>query len=441
MDDFLWIVISGAIFGFITSIGIGANDVANAIATSIGSKSLTYNQAVCVAAIFEFSGAVLMGSHVTDTVRKGITNPDYFQDDPEILMFGMLCVIISTGFWLCIATLYSLPVSTTHSCIGSVIGMAIASKGIDSVNWTKVYEVIISWIAAPILAGVFSSGGFILIRKYILRHEQSLKRGLRLYPLILFFTFLINGFYFIYKGSPGLGLKNIDLSEGIVYAFVFAIVITPTVYLIVIPRISNKLENEMKEIIDFELELNFAPEKEEIFNARTEFLFSYLQVFTACFDAFAHGANDVANSIGPLAAIVSIYNTSSVGSKVNVPIWILVLGGTGIVIGLVCFGKNIINTIGTKITKITPSRGFIIELGSAFTVITASKFGIPVSTTHCQVGATFGVGISDDIGIKNIDVILIIKIVIGWIITLLVAGSVSAGLFLFGYNSPSLCGS
>lgn len=439
MDDFLWIVVCGCVFSFVASIGIGANDVANAIASSVGSKALTYNQAILVSAIFEFTGAVLMGSHVTDTVRKGITNPAYFEDEPELLMFGMLCVVMSIGFWLCVSTIFSLPVSTTHSCIGSIIGMAIAAKGIDSVNWPKVIEVIISWFVAPLLAGFFSSSGYVVIRKYVLRNDNSLYRGIKLYPCILFVTFLINGFYFIYKGSPGLGLKNIDLLYGIIYALAFSCVLTPIVYLVVMPIIKNKIES-------FDTQPRGGPgavvqeDGPEKFDDRTEFLFSYLQVFTACFDAFAHGANDVANSIGPLAAIVSIYQSGNVNSKVSIPFWVLALGGFGIVIGLAFFGKNIIKTIGDNLTKITPSRGFNIELGSAFTVITASKLGIPVSTTHCQVGSTVGVGLCDDKFFKNVNTWLMLKIFFGWIITLIIAGGVAAMLFMFGYYSPgSLC--
>lgn len=456
LTDYLWIAVTGCIFSFFASMGIGANDVANALATSVGSKSLTYRQAMIVASIFEFSGAVLMGSHVTDTVRKGITRPEYFQDDPAVLMYGMMCVIASVGFWLAVATKYSLPVSTTHSCIGAIIGMTIVSKGLDAVNWEKVTEVVISWFIAPLLSGIIGSIGFYNTRHFILRNENSLERGIKFYPMMMFFTFTVNTFYFIYKGSPGLGLKKIDIWEGIGYSLLVSIVITPVVYLICMPILTRRVQgedntrdnstltratNRLEEILEQDI-MNADTGTAEIFDEKTENLFSFLQIFTACFDAFAHGANDVANSIGPLAAIISIYNSGEVNSKVEVPIWILVIGGSGIITGLVIFGYNIIKAIGVNLTKITPSRGFNIELGSAFTVITASKLGIPVSTTHCQVGATVGVGITDSSGKKNINCLLLFKVFFGWIITLVIAGGVAGALFAFGYNSPprySLC--
>ena len=385
----LWIPIVGGFVAFFTAWGIGANDCANSFATSVGAKVITLKQALVISAIFEFSGAFLMGSHVTDTVRKKIIDQSLFLDDPNVLMFGMLCSCIATGIWLTIATYFKYPVSTTHSTIGAICGFAIASKGINSINGMKILEIVISWFLSPLLTGIFALSFFIFIRNVALRRPQSVKALLILFPFLTFITMSINSFFIIYKGTPALGLKDTPLITGLIYSFStgggFAIItqivvvpylkkrinsVTPNNITHITNNTTNDNNHEMNVIDDisdindsipalynnsvsrienikdiktylFELEkleedekIQRLHENAEVFDYKTEKLCSLFQVSTACFSAFAHGANDVANAIAPFATIIAIYNTGTVNNKSEVPIWILAIGGGGMVVGL-----------------------------------------------------------------------------------------------------------
>lgn len=503
-DDYVWIVVVGSFLAFFTAFGIGANDVANAFATSVGAKAITIPQAVIIAGIFEFAGAVLLGSQVTDTVRKKIADREEFEDDPEVLMYGMLCVLAATGIWLTLASFLELPVSTTHSVIGGIIGMALAAKGNDAVVWYKfdddksalkkfsgVAPVIASWVISPFLSGCFAVILFGSVRTLILRKEDSERRAYLFFPLLVGLTVTINLYFIIYKGFSrkiehhGRKRKLKDIlgdwahfvtwGAGILSALIVAVVVVPRLKVKVAQTKAHRLNSEkaaeegtlgkegskevelepvsqeggfMKRIADRinshdvhaviaeDNTVNTIHETTEKFDIDTEEVFKYLQVFTATCDSFAHGANDVANSIGPFAAIFMIYRKESSNSKATVPEWILVLGGAGIVLGLATYGYNIIRAIGVKLIKVTASRGFAIELGAAIVIIIGSQYGIPLSTTHCQVGATVGVGLLE--GTSGVNLMLLGKVVGGWIITLVVVGFTAAGFFAQGAYAPSI---
>jgi len=506
--EYTWILAFGIIFSFIAAFGIGANDVANAFATSVGAKSITLKQAVIIAAIFEFSGAFFMGSHVASTIRKGITDLDHFEDIPDVLMFGMMCVCFSVSVWLLLATALSLPVSTTHTCVGSVLGVAVAARGFEAVNWDVVTKIVISWFASPILSGLIAVGLWKSIKHGILRGSNPRARTLMFYPFLVSFCVIIVIFYTIFKGSPQYDLDETPLGIAFGIAFGVGIFAGLLTYGIALPYLEERMDKELadklvaKEEGDEEMaqkggnideadsvdddpkrnpdrsnepdeyeadgKKDTTPKQEEkteptcmakifpdlhkvfedqvtddvlkmlsaseAFDESAELAFSYLQVFSACFDAFAHGANDVANAIGPMAAVYAIWDTGIVEKKVDMPLWILAMGGIGLVVGLALYGQNIIIAIGHKLTKISPSRGFCIEIGAALVVITGSRFEIPLSTTHCQVGATVGVGMSE--GINNVNWWSFLLIVIGWIITLVVAALVTGLLFSFAVYAP-----
>lgn len=559
LANVLWIVVVGAIMMFLMAFGIGANDVANTLGTSIGSKVLTYRQAMVVAGVFEFTGAALMGSKVTDTISKKIVDLTVYETQPELLMVVMLSALIGAAIWLLIASALRLPVSTTHSMVGAVVGGSLAATGSSGVNGTQIGFVVLSWVVSPIASGIISGLLFLFVRHIILRSKHPLKRGYWLLPIIYGVTMFINIFFIIYKGSPGLGLKSLDLWVGMVIslsvgAFTALIVIFPGLYFIKkyifwkeqsvythyssnhpeieltfkmkendpTPKlkltnmngdririeqdetvdilyqirrdgIENKnscwgkfkmywfsqrhflektetmdngesIDNNEEEIIDNSNNVSDKPncckyscvntkfvilmkkwytlfhdfldriqgkdrsdevrETAERFHFKTETLFSVLQVLTACFASFAHGANDVANAVAPFAAIFAIYSTGLVTSKYDVPVWILVLGGIGIVVGLIIWGYRVIQTIGNNLVRITPSRGFSIELGAALTIVTASYLGFPVSTTHALVGSVIAIGLTE--GLKQVNGRLFIGIILSWLFTLPFAGGMAA---------------
>ena len=472
---YLWIVIVGGCFAFFAASGIGANDAANAFATSVGSKALTLKQAVVLAAIFETAGAVLMGSHVTDTIRKGIADYKCFEDDAYLLMYGCMWVILSVGMWLFLASYLEMPVSTTHSCVGGMIGMAMALKGADCVIWYKPVEtfpyvggvggIVISWFLSPLFSGLIAAGVFGVTRIYVLRQDFNSYRINWAYPILIGSTMTINTFFIIYKGAKGLGLHKTPLEVAFPVAFGIGI-LSGVVTIPIVPRlkqyVSEKLENSTNDIelpaIEDEVktnrhELNIKNDKElnrvvalhsdaEKFDTKTEEVFKYLQVFTAICDAFSHGANDVANAIGPFAAIWTIYlSNGTLDKKASMEqdaYWILGLGGVGIAIGLFVYGKKITYAIGEKLVKITPSRGVAIELSSALVIITGSRLKIPLSTTHCQVGATVGVGLLENVrNCSGINCKVFYKTAIGWVVTCIIVGLTSAMLVSQGAYSPA----
>lgn len=417
------IFVVGTISAFLTSMTIGANDVANSFATSVGAGVLKMRHALIIAAVFEFLGAFLMGSHVTDTIRKGIVDVDVFQDDNYGLALGMLSASMATGLWLAIATYFKFPVSTTHSSVGSIVGFSLVYAGFETVKWTKIGLIVLSWLVSPLLSGLITISLLTVIRKYALKSEHSLKRTVQLMPVIVGLTITINVFFIIYKGTPALGLKELNELEGVGYSLVAGVI--SSIITLIFMRHFEKIINEWT---DDDVESIRSASKNynnvEIFDPKIEKMFSYLQIFTACMSSFAHGANDVANSIAPYATIYNIWSTDGFSGESTVPLWILAAGGGGIVLGLGLFGRKVINRMGKELSEITAVRGFSMELGASLSVVSASRLGIPVSTTHCQVGSIVGGALTD--GKKNVKWKIFKGIVAAWFVTLPVTAAFSA---------------
>lgn len=559
--NYLWIVIFGAGISFFTSWGIGANDCANSFATAVGAKVISLKKALIIAGIFEFLGAFLMGSHVTDTVRKKIVEIELFETNPYALMLGMLSANFAAGIWLTIATYFRYPVSTTHSIIGAIVGFSLAYGGSGAIVWEQIGYVVLSWLISPVLSGVFSSSIFYCVRRFAFRKTDPFKNTLRILPILVFFTFVINSFFIFYKGTPQLNLDKLELWVSVVISFGIGIATAFLSWLFYVPYIKNKINNMLEFLpenesdiesnkeasnkeasntdtsntdigntdtsntdtlelttinnnndnnnnsvvriidcdhlgetntdyieventvvenpdVEAQTEINLENENKiqktdniyledkdidenikrldtyknelekqkheahidklhknaEVFDPKVEKACTWLQIITACLSSFAHGANDVANSVAPFATIYSIYLTGSISAKSDVPIWILALGGIGIILGLGTWGYKIIERIGRELTKITPSRGFVIELSDALTVLIASRTGMPVSTTHCQIGSVVGCGLLD--GKRNVQWSHVKNIIISWIVTLPVTGFISAGIFSYAYYSP-----
>jgi PiT family inorganic phosphate transporter len=397
------------IFGLYMTWGIGANDVANAMGTSVGSGAITVKQAIIIAAIFEFAGAFIAGGQVTKTIRKGIIDPGSITGSPEILVYGMLAALLAAAIWLMVASSRGWPVSTTHTIVGAIVGFAMAGIGMDAVNWGKIGGIVASWVVSPLVGGVIALMLMISIRKLILNTEHPFEQAKKWGPFYVFLVGFIVSLVTLFKG-----LKHLKIDLSIPMSFVVA-----TIFGIVVALIGRMMINRVK--VDEAADRDFH-------YSSVEKAFTPLMIFTACAMAFAHGSNDVANGIGPLAAVVSIVHSGGeVAQKAELPLWILFLGGTGIVVGLATLGYRVMQTIGTKITPLTPTRGYCATLAAATTVVIASKTGLPVSTTHIAVGAVMGVGIARGIG--ALDLRVIVNIIISWIVTLPIGGALAAIIF------------
>lgn len=459
---FILVVVAGAYMAW----NIGANDVANAMGTSVGSGALTLKQAVVIAAVLEFSGAFFFGSHVTETIQKGIVDASVFQD-PLIVVYGMLAALIAAGAWLQLASYYGWPVSTTHSIVGAVVGFGIAASGLEAIYWENVAFIASSWIISPLLGGLISYGIFNLLRQYVFYAHDPVRAAKRVTPPIVFCIFFILSLLTIYKG-----LQNIDLNINFYQTILLSAAIGALGYIIsklCLLRIKAPMEEKLEDAYNYHPEVSNELEKarrhllqvhaasrdviqyqaKEILNeigmlseslkkkeetgkesaeyATVEKIFGYLQIISACLMAFAHGANDVANAIGPLAAAINILATGSVSNMTTIPIWTLALGGIGIVIGLATWGWRVIETIGKKITELTPTRGFSAEFGAATTILLASRLGMPVSTTHTLVGAVIGVGLAR--GIQALDLRTTRYIFISWIVTVPAGALIAIAIF------------
>jgi PiT family inorganic phosphate transporter len=402
-----------ALFGIFMAWGIGANDVANAMATSVGSKALTIKQAIFVAAIFEFLGAVLAGGEVTSTIRKGIVDTDLLAGEPELLVYGMLAALLAAGTWLAIASRNGWPVSTTHSIVGAIVGFAAVGIGIDAVQWGQVGTIVMSWVISPLTAGFIAYLIYQSVQRLILRQDDPLAKAKRYVPVYIFFAAFTITLVTILKGLSHVGLE-ISLQDSYLLAIVIAVAIS-----LIGAFAIRKIEPDKK------------AEKKQHFHT-VERVFGVLMIVTACGMAFAHGSNDVANAIGPLAAVISVAQTGAVTAKSSLPAWVLVLGGGGIVIGLATYGRKVIATVGKKITQLTPSRGFAAELAAATTIVIASGTGIPISTTHTLVGAVLGVGLAR--GIDAIDLRVVGRIFVSWVVTI-PAGALLAIVFFFIFKT------
>ncbi|BDD87808.1 inorganic phosphate transporter [Desulfofustis limnaeus] len=403
-------VILAVVFGLFMTWGIGANDLANAMGTSVGSGAITIKRAIIIAIIFEFAGAVLAGGHVTGTIRSGIIDPASIINSPEILVFGMLASLLATAFWLMIASWKGWPVSTTHSIIGALVGFAIVGIGPEAVKWGKIGSVVASWVISPIMGGTIS---FLLVmstRKLIFDTDQPLRNAKCYAPAYVFVVGFIISLVTLFKGLTHLNM-DLTITQSFIVAIMFGL-LTAFIGWLFIRRVKEDRAADR----DFHF-------------ASAEKVFAPMMLFTACAMAFAHGSNDVANGIGPLAAVVSIISSGGdVMQTSPLPLWILLLGGGGIVLGLVTLGYRVMLTVGRKITELTPSRGFCAQLAAAATVVIASRTGLPVSTTHILVGAVLGVGLARGMG--AIDLRVLLDIVISWLVTL-PAGAFMAMFFYF----------
>jgi PiT family inorganic phosphate transporter len=390
--------------------GIGANDVANVMGTSVGSGAITVTTAIIIAGIFEFAGAALAGGHVTKTIRKGIIDPTPIINNPEILVFGMLAALLAAAVWLMVASTRGWPVSTTHSIIGAVVGFAIAGIGIEAVQWGKITQIVASWVVSPLLGGTVAFILMVSIRRLILNTDNPFLSAKRWGPAYVFLVGFVISLVTLFKG-----LKHLNLELSVPMSFLVAALIG-----LAVAAVGWALINRVK--------IDETADKEYHF-ASVEKVFVPMMLFTACGMAFAHGSNDVANGVGPLAAVYGLVESGGeVAQKSTLPLWILMLGGLGIVVGLATYGYRVMRTIGTKITELTPTRGFCATMAAAATVVLASRTGMPVSTTHIAVGAVMGVGLARGIG--ALDLRVIGGIVVSWIVTLPIGG-VLAALFFF----------
>ncbi|RUO39105.1 inorganic phosphate transporter [Pseudidiomarina aestuarii] len=406
----LTLILLAAAFAFFMAWGIGANDVANAMGTSVGSKALTIKQAIIIAMIFEFAGAYLAGGEVTSTIRKGIIDSAYFVDTPEILVFGMIASLLAAGFWLLIASWLGWPVSTTHSIIGAIVGFAAVGVSADSVNWSSVAGIIGSWVITPLIAGLLAYFVFLSAQKLIFDQDNPFAMAKRYVPVYMVLTGFVIALVTLTKG-----LKHVGLEFSMFQSFLIALVVGVVVGIIGRFAISR---------------IKFDPTADkDMHYTNVEKVFAILMVVTACAMAFAHGSNDVANAIGPLAAVVSIVESGGeIQSKAKLAWWVLPVGAFGIVLGLAMLGRRVIATIGKGITHLTPSRGFAAELAAASTVVIASGTGLPISTTQTLVGAVLGVGMARGIAALNLGVVR--NIVVSWVVTL-PAGAIMSIIFFY----------
>ncbi len=402
------------IAGFFMAWGIGANDVANAMGTSVGSGALTIRQAIMIAIVFEFLGAYLAGGEVTETIRKGIIDPELLADTPQLLVYGMMSALFAAGTWLLIASVRGWPVSTTHSIVGAIVGFAAVGISVDAVNWGQVVTIASSWIVSPVLAGVISFALFMSVQYLILDTPRPFERAKRLIPAYIWLVGFMISMVTLTKGLKHVGIKlDFGLGSG------FANALPPSALFGIVIAVIGALSLRR---IRYE-------ENEDDRFASVERVFGVLMVFTACSMAFAHGSNDVANAVGPLAAVANIVQSGGeVSAVAAMPAWIMLTGAVGIVIGLGTYGWKVIATIGSKITQLTPSRGFAATLAAASTVVLASGTGLPISTTHTLVGAVLGVGLAR--GIAAIDLRVIASIFASWLITL-PAGAILAIIFFY----------
>lgn len=409
MDQMTLYITLAAVFGLYMAWAIGANDVANAMATSTGAKAITFKQAVIIAAIFEFAGAVLAGGSVTSTIRSGIVDASLLADTPELMIYGMLGSLLAAAVWLNLASKMGWPVSTTHSIIGAIVGFAAVGIGIEAVQWGKVGQIVLSWVVSPLVSGVIAFFIFRTVQVLILDRTDPIERARRYVPVYMLVASFMVVMMTLTKGLAHVGL---DLTNGqnLAIASVLAVVIAGT----------GKL------FID-RVKVDTAADREFRF-ATVERIFGVLMVVTACSMAFAHGSNDVANAVGPVAAVISVATTGVVEGRSAVSPWVLLLGGAGIVLGLATYGRKVMQTVGTQITALTPSRGFAAEMSAASTIVLASSTGLPISTTHTLVGAVLGVGMAR--GISAINLTVIRNIFLSWLITV-PAGAVLSVIFFF----------
>ena len=465
MDNATILTLLVLAIGFYMAWNIGANDVSNAMGTSVGSGALTLRKAVMIAAVLEFSGAFFLGSHVSETMQKGLIHTQLFAEDPLILVLGMCAVLCGTGVWLQIASFFGWPVSTTHAIVGAILGFGGAVMGIDVIQSNVVNSVAASWIISPVLAGMISYFVFNMLQRNILYAMNPLEAARKFIPLLTFIVLSAFTLSLLFNGLTRLDW-HFSFIQVLAIAFVIGSIASFFAFLLVrrvhspnesspisrySPQTVISLEKALKHLqrvhvvsydetheqighlVEEVQSLSQQLRQETNFLERTseytsvEKMFGYLQILSASFVAFGHGANDVANAIGPVAAVLDIINRGVVSQAATVPSWLLVFGGLGIVTGLATWGWRVIATIGKKITELTPTRGFSAEFGTAITILLASKLGLPVSTTHCLVGAVLGVGLAR--GIRALNLRMLREIALSWVITLPASAITSVLIF------------
>lgn len=453
MEVELILTILVLIIGFYMAWNIGANDVSNAMGTSVGSGALTIRKAVILAAIFEFGGAVLVGANVTETMQSGLIDTSLFTHNPLILILGMCSALFGTGIWLQIASFFGWPVSTTHAIVGAILGFGALIGGAEAIKWGEISAIASSWVFSPLFSGIISYFIFGILQRKILFAMSPIDATRRLMPLlmaIVFGTFTLSlifhglqniNVYFSLPESVGIALIIASIAALVTFFILQKVKVEKTSCAIAHPphsivsvdkaikhlqraRVTSfnetheRLCNMLSELETLSAKMrrdSAVPERTSDYHT-VEKMFVWLQLLSACFVAFAHGANDVANAIGPVAAVLDMIKYGVITETSPVPLWLLALGGLGIVVGLATWGWRVIQTIGKKITELTPTRGFSAEFGAATTILIASKFGLPISTTHCLVGAVLGVGLAR--GIHAINLTMLRDIVLSWIITI-----------------------
>uniref|UniRef100_A0A7I4YSZ7 Phosphate transporter n=1 Tax=Haemonchus contortus TaxID=6289 RepID=A0A7I4YSZ7_HAECO len=471
-----WALVLGVILAFVLGAAMGANDVANAFGTSVGSGTLTLVQAYTLATIFETLGAVLVGWSVTDTLRKGVVDVGVYADAPQELFFGQIAALGGSSMWLVLATFCGFPVSTTHSLVGGTLGYSLVLRGKRGINWGKLGLVVMSWVTSPLTSGIFSISIYTIIDLLVVKREDPYESGLRMIPIFYFICIGFNVFIVMWRGSKVLHLDAIPFWVALLMACCFGAIAAAAAQFLLVPRLRRKKLDE-SELPSYERSTGGADnapkypddtsgsrtltEKTQESNAEDESmttaesgpkhgprellkwmrpdpsladnsdtgrLFSAIQVFTACFAGFAHGAQDVSNSVAPIAALLSIYSNKSALQKEEVPIYVLLYGVVAICVGLWTFGHRVIATVGEKVSYINPASGFTIEFGAAATSILASRFGLPISTTHCLVGSVIAVG---SLRVNEpVKWALLRNIAISWVVTIPVSGIISAGIML-----------
>ena len=465
------LIVLALVFGFYMAWNIGANDVANAMGTSVGSGALTFKQAVIIAAILEFAGAFFVGTHVSDTVRKGIVDPMMFEGDPQAFVLGMLSALLAAGLWLQIASSFGWPVSTTHSIVGAIIGFGVVYGGMSAVHWDKVGTIAASWVVSPLMSGTLSFLIFQIVLHKVFYKPDPVEAVRKFTPYMVFIVLMIMTLVMVFKGLKNLHL-DLSLSTALMVSGGVGLIGAIVSYILLRNYRSDESEEEQQQARELYVARALQRSRRHLLRARraadpdiaseidsllaktnsvtdtstsranlgssrpefrrTERIFIYLQILTACFIAFAHGANDVANAIGPLSAAVQTAQDGLVAAKAAVPLWALLLGGTGIVIGLATYGWKVMETVGKRITELTPSRGFCAQFGAATTIVIASKMALPISTTHTLVGAVLGVGLARGIGAVNLTTVR--DIAISWVITI----PIGAALAIIIYKTLGL---
>ena len=409
--DPIFILVGGSTvaIAFYVAWSIGANDVANSMGTSVGSKAISIRQAILIAGIFEFAGAVLIGIHVTKTIQHGIVDPTLFSANPSIYVYGMLAALLAAAVWITISTYFALPISTSQSIVGALIGFGVVAAGVSAVSWGKIIQIGESWILSPLAGAALAFFIFFIIKKVIFdtsKPFESTKKSLPFFTFALFSVILFS----IFKSLECTDFPAVSLTTVLGITLVVSVISAVLSYVLVNRYKPGKLETDQDEYRSI------------------EHVFIYLEVITACFVAFAHGSNDVANAIGPLAAVINVLQSGAIESVIGVPLWLVVLGGGGIVVGLATWGYKVIGTIGKKITEITPTRGFSAEFSTALVVLACSRLGLPVSTSQVLVGSVIGIGFAK--GIVAVDLKIIKRIMACWIITVPVSAATAAIIFI-----------